>query len=162
MAEQSYGHLRSVSATATINLANGTEAYTHPMFSSFRVVAITCVIKTAVSDDGVVTVYRATRPDSLTSAVTIGTFTVPVLASGEGTVYKCNVWSVSDTTLAPGEQIAFDPSSDGVGVVYCGALGYEFEEPPTAYDNTSATLFASIAKPHSGLGYVRQLVFTES
>lgn len=162
MAEQSYSQLRSYPALASINLANGTASRTAPIFSSFKAMAIMCVVTTAVSDDGVITVNRETKYGVTTDDIEIGTFTVPVLASGVGTVYVANLDQIADTDLVPGEGISFTPSSDGVGVVWCGVIGFEYQEGPAAYGNTAATLFANTTKLRSGQGSIRQLVFTQT
>ena len=160
MAEQSYGHLRSFTAATAADISGTTPVYTVPVFSSVRIVQICVAIKTVTAGTNVVTVKRACVPDNTTGAVTIGTFTVPAAAAGN--TYKCNVWEVADTLLAPGEAVSFTPAGGSTGLFYCGFLGYEYQEPPTAYGNTSATLFTAIAKPRSGQGNLTQLVFTES
>lgn len=160
MAEQSYSNLRSFPALASTNLANGTATRTAPLFSSVRAMAVMAVVTTACSDDGVITVNRETKYGVTGSQIAIGTFTIPVLASGEGTVYVANLQTIADTDLVPGEGISFTPSSDGVGVVWCGILGFEYQEGPVAYGNTAATLFSNTTKIRSGVGSIRQLVFT--
>lgn len=160
MAEQSYGYLRSFSTTSAVDISGTTAVYTTPVFSSVRISAICAVISTVTAGTNVVTVKRVCVPGTTTGAVTIGTFTVP--AAAVGNTYICNVSAIADTTLAPGEAVSFTPAGSSTGAFYCGFLGYEFQEGPTAYDNTTATLFTAVAKFRSGQGNINQLVFTES
>lgn len=165
MAEQSYGHIRSFVAGTAADISGTTAVYTLPVFSSVRIAQFCAVIKTVTAGTNVVTVKRICAPDGTTGAVTLGTFTVPAAAAGN--TYKVNVWEVvnsstgaSTCVLAPGEAISFTPAGSSTGVFYCGFLGYEYQEPPTAYANATAHLFTAVAKPRSGQGNISQLVFT--
>lgn len=165
MAEQSYGHLRSFTTATAVDISGTTAVYTAPVYSSVRIAAFCVVIKTVTAGTNVVTVKRACVPDATTGAVTLGTFTVPAAAAGN--YYKANVWEVVNSStgastciLSPGEAISFTPAGSSTGAFYCGFLGYEFEEPPTAYANATANLFTAVAKHRSGQGNISQLVFT--
>ena len=158
MSEQSYGHLISVPALASINLANSTASRTRPFFHSFRAVQAYCLITTAVSNDETITLNRETVYGTTTTQVAIGTFVPPILASGEGTLYVMDLGPIADTEIAPGEGISFTPGGSGVGVVWCGVSGYEAINSMPAISGLTQPNQNKL--PTGGAGTIRYLTFT--
>ena len=160
MSEQSYGHLISVPALASIDISGANASRTRPFFHSFRAVQAYCLVTTAVSNDDTITLNRETKYGVATDDIAIGTFVVPVLASGVGTLYVMDLGPIADTELAPGEGISFTATGGGVGVVWCGVSGYEAVNAMPAISGLTQANQSKL--PTSAQGTIRYLTFTAS
>lgn len=165
MAEQSYSSIRTITGVNTsgayVGIAIDGTAVVRipPILSSFKITALVAGMQTAYTGATatVMTVTREIKMGTATSAVTIGTLTIPITAA-LGDVYVVDVSAWGDTELAPGESILFtsDGGADATTTAWFGIRGYEYPEIRPTAD------YATIAKPRSGVGSVKYLAGSES
>lgn len=163
---QTYDSIRSITGVNTsgayVGIAIDGAAIMRipPILRPFKIVELYAGMQTDYTGATatVVTVTREIKMGIATSAVTIGTFTIPVTAL-LGDVFKVNVAAWGDTDLAPGESVLFtsDGGADATTTAWFGIAGFEYPESPN-----SVVSFATVAKPRSGQGSIKYLAGTES
>lgn len=160
MAEQSYSFQRSVPALAVATFTGTTAVRTAPLFNSFKITQLKCVVTTAVTVTAcVVTVNREIKYGVTANQIAIGTISIPVGAA-VGNIYVADLSAIADTDLFAGEGISFTPDgASTAGAGWFGVLGFEYDEGPVPQPSTR--LFTTVtAKPRSATGSIINVAFT--
>jgi len=167
MAEQSYSGTQTITGVNTsgasvgINIDGTAIMRIPPMLAAFKITHFRVGMQTAYTGATatVVTVTREIKMGLTTSAVSIGTFTIPISAA-LGDVFDIPVAAWGDTELAAGESVLFTSGgeADPTTTAWFGIRGYEFTEFSTGDGTTAAP---SVAKPRSGVGSYKSLIGTE-
>lgn len=149
-----------IRGTGSINIDGANTARTLPILLPFAIAEVRAVMHTDYTGAtaSVISVKREVKVGSNTSAVTIGTITIPITAV-LGDVFLAKLADFGDTTLAAGETVAFvsDGGADPTTTTSFSVVGYHFDEGVSA-DNT---LVPTRAKARSGVGSIKVLTATE-
>jgi hypothetical protein len=146
---------RSLVGTTAVNLANTTPVYTPVTGLAFKPQYFIFICTTAVSNDAPMTIKRAIKAGTATSAITVATFTIPVTVDGVGDTVRIWVADLADMDCAPGENFSLESDGNGVGAGLFGVVGHEYEEGPSPIVS-----FTAVTKARSGAGEIQYLAAT--